>query len=111
MSTFEATTNKGFRMTFDNGFAISVQWGSMNYCERRNYSDDYKSEMKENYIKSTDAEIAVIDSEGEMLAIGDGDSVIGWLSPNEVAKVIAIVSSYNPDNQKEMVEEIKALKL
>ena len=109
MSTFEATTNKGFRMTFDNGFAISVQWGSMNYCERRNYSDDYKSEMKENYIRSTDAEIAVIDSEGRMLAIGDGDSVIGWLSSNEVAKVIAIVAAYS--NKDNIIEEIKALKL
>ena len=107
--SFEATTNKGFRMTFDNGFSISVQWGSMNYCERRNYSDDYKGEMKENYIKSTDAEIAVFDSERGMLAIGDDDSVIGWLSPNEVAKVIAIVAAYS--NKDNIIEEIKALKL
>ena len=51
-ANFQATTNKGFRMTFDNGFSISVQWGSMNYCERRNYSDEYKSELREDFIKT-----------------------------------------------------------
>ena len=90
--SFVATRNKGYAMTFDNGFTISVQWGSMNYCERRNYSDDYKSEMKEDFIKSADSEIAVIDKDGEMLDIAEHDQVIGWLSPNKVSKVIGIVS-------------------
>ena len=106
--SFQATTNKGFRMKFDNGFSISVQWGSMNYCERRNYSDDYKSEMKEDYIKSIDAEIAVIDSEGGMLAIGEHDTVIGWCSADEVAKYIAIVSVFDT-TENEIINKIKAL--
>ena len=106
--SFEATQNKGFRMKFDNGFSISVLWGSINYCERRNYSDEYKSELKENFIGSADAEIAVIDSEGGMLAIGEHDTVIGWLSPDEVAKYIAIVSS--AANENEIKLKIKALK-
>ena len=108
-ANFQATTNKGFRMTFDNGFSISVQWGSMNYCERRNYSDEYKSELKEDFIKSADAEIAVIDSEGGLLAIGEHDTVIGWLSPNKVAKVIAIVSSSTTENEIEI--KIKSLNI
>ena len=106
--SFEATNNKGFRMKFDNGFSISVQWGSMNYCERRNYSDDYKSEMKENFIESRDAEIAVIDSEGGMLGIDEHDSVIGWCSAEEVAKYIAIVSS--AETRNEIITKIKSIK-
>ena len=106
--SFQATTNKGFRRKFDNGFSISVQWGNMNYCERRNYSDDYKSEMKEDFIKSSDAEIAVIDSEGGMLAIGDHDSVIGWLSADDVAKIIEGVAS--AESSEEIINEIKELK-
>ena len=106
--SFQATTNKGFRMTFDNGFTISVQWGSMNYCERRNYSDEYKSELKEDFIKSADAEIAVMDKEDEMLNIAEHDQVIGWLSPDKVAKVIAIVSSSTTKNEIET--KIKSLK-
>jgi len=107
--SFTATTNKGFRMKFDNGFSISVQWGSMNYCERRNYSDDYKSELGENFIESADAEIAVIDSKGGMLAIGEHDTVIGWLSTDKVSKVIAIVSSSTTKN--EIKTKIKSLNL
>ena len=108
-ANFQATANKGFRMTFDNGFSISVQWGSMNYCERRNYSDDYKSEMKEDFIKSADSEIAVIDKDGEMLDIAENDQVIGWLSPDKVAKVIAIVSSSTTKNEIET--KIKSLNI
>ena len=32
---FISSENKGFRMKFDNGFTISVQWGTMNYCEKK----------------------------------------------------------------------------
>ena len=108
-ANFQATTNKGFRMTFDNGFSISAQWGSMNYCERRNYSDEYKSEMKEDFIKSADAEIAVLEGK-RMLGIDEHDSVIGWCSTEEVAKYIAIVSSATAGNTEELEEEIKSLK-
>ena len=80
----------------------------MNYCERRNYSDEYKSELKENFIKSADAEIAVYDDK-EMINIGEHDAVIGWCSPDEVAKVITIVSSATTANEIE--SKIKALKI
>ena len=34
-SKFTTSYNKGFRMTFGNGFSISVQWGVGNYCEKK----------------------------------------------------------------------------
>ena len=34
-----------------------------------------------------------IDYDGEIISIGTDDQVIGWLSPDEVAKIITIVSS------------------
>ena len=108
--SFIATENKGFGMTFDNGFTISVQWGTMNYCEKKNLGAEYKDEMKEPTWKSTTAEIAVFNDTG-IVPVGDSDDVIGWCSTDEVAKVIVIVQSAHPDNQEEMVEEIKALKI
>lgn len=33
MGKLLSTRNKGFRMTFDNGFNVSVQWGAGNYCD------------------------------------------------------------------------------
>jgi hypothetical protein len=111
--TFVATQNKGFGMTFDNGFTISVQWGTENYCEHKNLDIDFEdlpNPKEENRWESRNAEIAVFNDKG-IVPIGGGDQVIGWLSTGDVAKVIAIVSSAHPDNQEEMVEEINELKI
>jgi hypothetical protein len=97
MSKFNSTHNKGFQMTFDNGFRLSVQWGIGNYCQRK--SDGmFGDEMKDDFWESTSAEIAVFDDKvGEsspMVNLNGGmDMVCGWLSTDQVAKVIAIVSS------------------
>ena len=108
--SFTATQNKGFRMKFDNGYSISVQWGTINYCEKKNLMAEYKDEMKEPTWKSRTAEIAVFNGT-RMVLVGKHDDIIGWCSADEVAKIIAIVQSAHPDNEEEMVEEIKSLKI
>ena len=105
--SFQATQNKGFRMNFENGFGISVQWGTMNYCERKNLMAEYKDEIY-GITESINAEIAVYDDK-EMINIGEHDAVIGWLLPDEVAKVITIVSSSKTDNEIKL--KIKSLNL
>lgn len=107
--SFITTQNKGFQIKFENGFSISVQWGTMNYCERKNLMSEHESEMKESIVESVNAEIAIFDGEGEMLEIGKHDTVIGWVSPDEVAKVITIVSSATTKNEIET--KIKTLNL
>ena len=106
--TFVATKNTGFAMTFDNGFTISVQWGTINYCEKKNLGADGDEEMKTKRWESTTAEIAVFNDTG-IVPVGKSDDVIGWCSADEVAKVIAIVSS-TKDLDK-MKEKIKALNI
>ena len=91
--TFVATENKGFGMTFDNGFTISVQWGTFNYCEKKNLGADSDEEMKTKRWESRSAEIAIYKDE-KFIDIGEHDTVIGWLTPDEVAKAIEIVSGY-----------------
>jgi hypothetical protein len=39
MSNFKSTNNKGFQMTFENGWTISVQFGYGNYCSHRNHEN------------------------------------------------------------------------
>ena len=34
-SRFTSGYIKGFRMTFENGYSISVQWGVGNYCDKQ----------------------------------------------------------------------------
>ena len=113
---FLSTENKGFRMKFDNGFAISVQWGPGNYCQRKSFNNT--EPRKERFWDSTSAEIAVFEdisdekNVGErMISIGKDDAVIGWLSADDVAKIISIIQSAHSDNEEEMVEKIKLLNL
>lgn len=103
--SFIATQNKGFRMEFENGFSISVQWGTENYCEKKSFNTDIDP-RKERIWESTSAEIAVFNEEG-IVPIGGDDQVIGWLSPNEVASVITIVSSSK--DKDEIQDRIKHL--
>ena len=112
MSKFVSTRNKGFFMEFENGFGISVQYGTENYCEKKNTTINPTDPMEHTRWDSLSAEIAVFEGE-EMINIStDGvDAVIGWLGTDDVAKIIAIVQSAHPDNEEEMVEQIKTLGL
>ena len=46
-------------MKFDNGFSISVQWGTGNYCEKKNLGTTLGDERNEKYWESKTAEVAV----------------------------------------------------
>ena len=106
--TFVATRNKGFAMTFENGFGISVQWGTENYCEKKSFNiDDTTDPMKHDRWESLSAEIAIY-KDKKFIDLGD-DQVIGWLSADEVAKIIEGVAS--AESSEEIINEIKALKV
>ena len=105
MSRFLATRNKGFRMTFKNGFAISVQWGPGNYCERKD--EDFDKPQEERFWESRTAEIAIFDSkDNSMITLGK-DNVDGWLTSDKVAKVITMVSLAKTKN--EITEKYKTI--
>lgn len=99
MTTFASTNNKGFQMTFENGWTISVQFGFGNYCSNRNHPARmisgnhygwYASKDVE-YFSCPDAEIAIWDSFGEYYNFGH-DTVKGYCSTDEVAEWITKVS-------------------
>ena len=93
--SFIVARNKGFAMTFENGFTISFQWGTENYCEKKNTTIHPTDPMKHDRWDSLSAEVAVFENE-KMISIGDDDDIIGWCSPDEVAKYIEIVSKAEP---------------
>ena len=110
MSKFVATRNKGFAMTFDNNYTISVQWGTENYCEKKHTTIYPTDPMEHKRWDSLSAEIAVFDNEEMINISSDGvDAVIGWLGTHDVAKVIAIVSSAG--SVEEIQTKIKSLGL
>lgn len=108
MSKFTSCLNKGFSMTFENGFRISVQWGIGNYCDVKD-KDEWNAPQKQDYWDSTSAEIAVFDNHSRFIDIRKDDTVAGWLSTDTVAKIIAIVSSAK--TPEEISKKCQALNL
>ena len=84
---FTITQNRGFHMTFENGFTLSVQFGPGNYCERR-YPHDHDAPQKKREWTSKDAEIAIFTPTGNFYTLPCGDNVLGWQSVDDVCKWI-----------------------
>lgn len=84
------TRGKGFHITFDNGYCISVQFGAGNYCENRDFVADGclftpASDKDAGEKGSRDCEIAIFDPQNNMLHVEEwGDEVKGWVTPNEL---------------------------
>ena len=92
---FTTTMNKGFNMTFDNGWTVSVQWGRGNYCAAQDFGQGYGQEMKFEFHESETAEIAAWNEDGEWYNFGQ-DTVTGWKTPDEVFEFMAMIK----DKQK-----------
>lgn len=97
---FKSTRNKGFSMTFNNGWTISVQFGPGNYCSNQSrYSseeDEYEAPMNAKdgiWISEETAEIAAWDKDGNWYSFGQ-DTVIGWINADEVAEWIIKVKEW-----------------
>ena len=98
---FETSLQKGFQITFANGLTASVQWGVGNYCDNHFSSQDFCAPAK-----STNAEVAVIGTDGELIdyvesflpeGVSTDGTVAGWLSPEEVAEFLYRVSTWGTD--------------
>ena len=90
---FNTVSKKGFQVTFDNGLTVSVMFGAGNYCERRDSDLEVGETVKVwSQHKSSDAEIAVIDSDGNFVTgfpgCPDCDQVRGWVTTNEMLEVM-----------------------
>lgn len=80
--------NKGFHITFKNGYTASVQWGPGNYCD--NYNLNYKADVP----PSSNAEIAFWGPDGKMIEFEEsGDTVKGHVTPDELVQFFAKVAS------------------
>jgi hypothetical protein len=96
---FRITDGKGFQITFENGWTVSVQFGPGNYISNRDlnsFSAKSYSEKNREFGErgSPDAEIAAWDKNGEwMRFFENNDSVKGWVSADEVAAFIQMVAN------------------
>ena len=90
---FKVITHKGFQITFDNGWTVSVMFGGGNYCE--NQDDKYWMPNDEtvSVYECNTAEVAAWDKDNNWFDFGD-DKVNGWCEPNYVADFIQRVKNF-----------------
>lgn len=74
--------HKGFHMTFENGWTVSVQFGKNNYASNKQNTDE-----------SHDAEIAAWDKDGNWYRFNNGDDVFGYEKTDDVAEFIAMIAA------------------
>lgn len=79
---------RGVHLHFPNGFVLSAQWGTGNYCAAR-YEDGFPMD-------SADAEIAVWHQSGTCDFLCDP---LGWVTAPEVLALIPVLMGLNPDER------------
>ena len=94
---FKITAGRGFQITFANGWTVSVQWGTGNYCENRTVAitrfTDWETVDREVGAEGCpDAEIAAWKSDGKWFDFGS-DEVAGHQTPASVAAFIAQIAA------------------
>jgi hypothetical protein len=89
--SFQIDNQKGFKITFKNGYTVSVQFGGGNYCTNRDL--DFKV-WGEVVPASDTAETALMTKDGFVQY--QGDDVQGYMSPSEVLKLLVYAESLPP---------------
>jgi len=88
----------GIRISFENGYMVSVMYGTGIYCSCR----DSKNLIDEssNLPRCADAEVAIIDPNGAFLKFeSSDDEVKGFVSPDRLAKILSWVSTINKEQK------------
>jgi len=89
---FEVTNNKGVHITFPNGYSISIQWGTINYCGNRARHLVLPSGFGQPVPASITAETAIRNPDDEFV-LYKGAEVQGYQSVTEVLETMNYVAS------------------
>lgn len=113
-TAFHIQRGKGFSIKFENGWEVSVQFGTMNYCANR-YEVPLGVELTDAEIQieaglkgCATAEIAIYRPDGSMYPAGGNDyqKPIGWCSPETVAEWIQFARWQAPPPDHDEEDEI-----
>lgn len=86
---FRINDNKGFSVTFPNGYTVSVQFGPGNYSSNR--METYDTAMNKPQSAAL-AETALISPSGDFVAYKDND-VQGYQSVSDVLELLNYAST------------------
>ncbi len=89
---FRITGKKGFHITFENGWTVSVQFGPGNYCDNYDMSIRDDDELAGKQGSST-AEVAAWGPDGKMIDRDWGDTVGNRQTPAQVLDLLTYAAS------------------
>ncbi len=85
---FKITGGKGFHITFENGYTVSVQFGPGNYCDNHD-KEIGRDDGSSGETGSTTAECAVWARNRKMIKrVGWSDTVNGYMTSDDVLKLM-----------------------
>lgn len=101
MQGFKITSGKGFHITFENGWTVSIQFGYGNYGDNYRNSGMYRKDHPEyGDCQSSCAEVAVWPATGDMVELEDGCTVVGYKNTAEVLAIINQTAARQPQEVK-----------
>lgn len=93
---FDISDNKGFHITFENGWTVSVQWGAGNYSDNYDLGILSRSHKYGNRVPpSPTAEIAAWSSQLEWYKF-EHDEVEGYQTPAQVLEFMNKIAALEP---------------
>ena len=101
--------NKGFQISFDNGYTVSVMFGYNNYCANR------RDETIRNAPETTspNAEFAVFETDNPRSYVyadtPDGGYNGGWASPEKVAAATDAVAKAEAGKSESLREQLAVI--
>jgi hypothetical protein len=102
---FKITGKNGFHLVFGNDISISVIWGPGTYSDNR---DKHKF-VDDVIMTSKTAEIMIWDMKNDRDILWWGsDEVIGWLSVDDVTKIMAVCQ--DSSSLSEISKKLEVLK-
>ena len=100
LSTLSHTPqHRGFHITFDNGYTVSVQFGPNSVCAVKSKNDEVitPSNIDE---KVPNAEVAVISEDQELIPFrSGGDETKGFVTPEELVGILTWVMRRGKENE------------
>jgi len=97
---FKICDQKGFHITFDNGYTVSVQFGAGNYCD--NYDANIMDYLGKPVPPSRTAETALIAPDGKFVEY-KGDDVQARQTPEDVLELLNYAASLAQYNEVLMI--------
>ena len=91
--------HRGFHITFDNGYTVSVQFGPNSVCSVKNENDEIITPLNIDE-KVPNAEVAVISEDQELIPFrSGGDETKGFVTPEELVGILTWVMRRGKENE------------